>query len=258
MKPEYAEYLLKKTKNDYNLIAEEWSRVKAFVPEDIKPLGEYTLAGERVLDLGCGNGRLLEMFKEKRIDYIGVDISEKLIEIAKKKYPPQPRPPEHKDKKEVFLPIVRFQVASALNLPFPNNYFHKIYSIAVFHHIPSEEFRLQFLKEARRVLIPEGLLILTVWNLWQRLQPTHHPNIIKLFFKYTLLKLIGQSRLDFKDIFYPWKSANGKILIQRYFHLFTKNELENLSKKSGFKIKEIGISKSLKTKESNIYLIAQK
>ncbi len=44
-----------------------------------------------VLDLGCGYGEIIEFLKknnlENKIDYYGIDLSEKMIESAKKKYP---------------------------------------------------------------------------------------------------------------------------------------------------------------------------
>ncbi len=233
MKKEYAEYLLKKTAEDYNLIAENYARTRAYIPEDIKALGECTRKGEKVLDSGCANGRLFEALKGKKIDYFGIDFSEKLIAIAKKNYPE-----------------ARFQVADALNLPFPPNSFDRVYSISVLHNIPSKNFQLQYLKETERVLKPKGLLILRVWDFWRRRATP------KLLLKYTLFKLIGKSKLDFKDIFVPWKASSGKILVQRYFHCFTKKELENLIKKAGFKIKES--HRSGEDPRTNIYLIAEK
>lgn len=226
----YAKYLLKKTREDYNLIAQDFARVRKEVWEEMKFLFEdYLIPGERVLDLGCGNGRWFRLFQEKKVNYIGVDSSEKLIEIAKKKYPE-----------------AKFQVADALHLPFPNNFFDKIYSIAVLHHIPSEELRLGFLKEIRRVLKPEGLLILTVWKLQQRKETF-------LLLKYTILKLIGKSKLDFKDILEPW----GK-KIKRYYHYFSKKELVNLVKREEFEIREIGLIKNKRGNRQNIYLVAKK
>lgn len=237
MEKSYAEYLLKKIKDDYNLIAEEWSRLKIEPPEVMKVLAKYTFEGEKVLDLGCGNGRLFEVFEDKKIDYFGVDISEKMIEIAKKKYPQG-----------------NFQVADALNLPFPENYFDKVYSIAVLHHIPSNEFRIQFFREVKRVLKPGGFLILSVWNLnpvnmlligeWKRFFG---------FLKATILKILGRSKLDFKDFYIPWRG-----ICLRYIHWFTRNELKKLAEKIDYRIIAIGILKGQKTKESNIYLIAQK
>ncbi len=231
MKREYAQHLLKKTKEDYNKIAEDFSRTRGKPWPEVEFLvDDYLIPGERVLDLGCGNGRLLEPLKGKEIDYFGVDNSEELIEIAKKRYPSR----------------VKFQVADALNLPFPNNYFDKIYSIAALHHVPSKEFRLQFLKEARRVLKPEGLLILTCWKFKSKRE-------LYLILKYTILKVLGKSKLDHRDILEPW----GK-KIKRYYHCFSEKELAGLARKADFKIVKIGIARNERGSRNNIYLIAEK
>jgi ubiquinone/menaquinone biosynthesis C-methylase UbiE len=233
MDREYAQYLLKKTQEDYNLIAEDYARTRPFFLEDVISLGKYTLVGEKVLDSGCANGILLDVLKDKKIDYFGVDISGKLIEIAKKKYPE-----------------AKFQVTDALNLSLPDSSFDKVYSISVLHNIPSQDFQLQYLKEIARILKPKGLLIMRVWDFWKRRDGW------KLFLKYTFLKMIGKSKLDFKDVFVPWKNSKGQILIQRYFHCFTKRELENLIKEVGLKIKESW--RAGKDPRTNIYLIAEK
>lgn len=230
MQKDYAQYLLQKTTQDYNLIAEQFSRAREKIWEEMRFLfDDYLISGERVLDLGCGNGRFYQAMKDKKVDYIGVDSSEKLIGIAKKRYPE-----------------ARFEVADALNLPFPNNYFDKVYSIAVLHQIPSEELRLRFLKETKRALKPEGLLLITCWKF-------HQPKELFLIFKFTILKLLGLSKLDFCDIFEPW----GK-KIKRYYHCFSKKELINLVKKADFKIKKAGLVKNERGNRQNIYLIAEK
>ena len=99
MDKEYAKYLLNKTKEDYNLIADDFSRTRENIWEEIRFL--FDNKKERVLDLGCGNARYYQLLKNT--DYTGVDFSEKLIEIAKNKYPE-----------------AKFQAVDALNLPFPD------------------------------------------------------------------------------------------------------------------------------------------
>lgn len=248
MNKEYAGYLLDKTLKDYNLIADDFARSRDFIPEDIKGLAENAEEDDRVLDLGCGNGRFVELMREKGADYYGIDSSEKLIEICQKKYIG-----------------ARFQVADGFNLPFADNYFDKVFSISVLHHIPSKEFRLKFLAESKRVLKPGGFLVIRVWDFWKR------KIFPKLFLKYTFLKLIGKStlrqaqgcpeiyrraKLDFFDVFVLWKDSKRNIVIERYFHCFTKKELKDLAKEAGFKIKKswrLG-----KDPRSNIYLIAEK
>ena len=229
MKKEYANYLLEKNKKDYNLISDIFSKKRERIWPEMKFLfDDYLVPGEKVLDLGCGNGRFYEVMKEKKIDYIGVDISEKLIKIAKEKYPK-----------------VKFLVADALNLPFPNNFFDKVYTIALFHHIPSKEYRLKVLEEIRRVLKKNCLLVLTVWNL------SKNKKARKLLFKYFFLKLVGFSKLDFKDIFYPWKNQTGKVLVQRYIHIFSKKELKKAVEKVGFKVEKF-------FQNDNIVLVTKK
>jgi Methylase involved in ubiquinone/menaquinone biosynthesis len=147
----FARDLLKKTKEDYDSIAQDFSRTRQSFWKELEMLKDYVKEGEKVLDIGCGNGRLFQILKDKNIEYTGIDFSKNLIELAKKKYPEG-----------------NFLVANALNLPFKENTFDKVFLIAVLHHIPSKELRSQVLKEAKRVLKPQGLLILTVWNLGKK------------------------------------------------------------------------------------------
>ena len=158
------------------------------------------------MDLGCGTGRLYEIFKNKNIDYLGIDFSENLIKIAKEKYGD------------------RFIVGDILNLPFPDKNFDSVWSIAVLHHIPSEELRAHAMTEIKRVLRPRGRLIATYWN-------------IKSFLR--------------KDVFIPF---HGK---KRYYHVFTKRELEKLFEESGFKVEELKYLKR-NDKKTNILIIGRK
>ncbi len=226
MKEKYAQFLLEKTIKDYNLIAKEFSRTRENIwPEMNFLFRDFLKKEDKVLDLGCGNGRWFEVFQKYKIHYVGIDGSEELIKIAKEKYPQ-----------------ATFKVSNVLNLPFQNNDFEKVYSIAVFHQIPSKNFRLQFLKEVKRVLKPGGFLILTVWRF-------HHKKTLLSLIKYTILKLLGKTDLDFGDVFY----ARTK----RYYHVFSKRELISLVRESGLEVQKIGIIKNQKGNRQNIYLIAQ-
>ncbi len=235
MDKDYAQYLVSKTCLDYNLIASEFSNKRSFLWKELNYFRQFCSDGDRILDIGCGNGRLLELFDGLKVDYIGLDNSEKLIAIARK----------IRDSRGENS-SVEFVVGDGLNLLFDACHFDKVFSIAAFHHIPSRNFRLRFLKEAKRVLKPQGLLVLTVWNLWQIA-------FLKYHFKHLLLKIFCKSRLDFKDILYPWKDQTGSPFIQRYLHCFTKRELERLVKEAGFQIKEVGF---LGENKRNIYLVA--
>lgn len=234
MERKYAEYLLKKTKEDYNLIAEDFSSKREVAWEEFNFLKDWMFAGEKFLDLGCGNGRFIELFKEQNIEYFGVDNSERLIKIAKERYPQE-----------------TFQTVDALNLPFPDNFFDKVLCVAVLHHIPSDEYRIRFLSEAKRVLKPGGALILTVWHLWQK------KSAWGFLLRNIFLKLAGKSKLDFFDVFVPWKNSQGEIRAQRYFHCFTRKELQKLAENVGLKIRKVNLF-PMSGGHSNLLLIAEK
>jgi ubiquinone/menaquinone biosynthesis C-methylase UbiE len=230
MKKEYAQFLLNKVVDDYNLIADDFSKTRVSVWPEIKFLfDDFLKKNDCVLDLGCGNGRWFEVFNKFSVDYTGLDNSKELIKIAKENYSE-----------------AKFIYGDALNLPFTDNYFDKIYSIAVFHQIPSEEFRVRFLQEAKRVLKPGGLLVLTVWKF-------HHRKSIFSLIKYTILKILQKSELDFGDVLYGWGDKT-----KRYYHIFSKKELISVVKKSGFEIQDVGISMNKEGNRKNIYLIAKK
>ena len=221
---------MERVNRNYNLIAKDFSRTRNRPWYEIRFLfSDYLFSGDKVLDLGCGNGRNIVYFNEKLTDYYGVDNSVELIKLAKKKYPQK-----------------NFSVDDALDLSFAGSFFDKVYSIAVLHQIPSEELRLKFLREAKRVLKPKGLLALTVWKLYR----IDH---LILMLKNSFMKMIKGSKLDYGDVLVPWGDK-----IERYYHFFSEKELKELIEKAGFNLIESGVVKSDDNDRQNIYIIAQK
>ncbi|HNW96357.1 MAG TPA: class I SAM-dependent methyltransferase [Candidatus Paceibacterota bacterium] len=235
MRQKRAEKLLSDVKADYNRIAGHFSKTRTYFWPDAKFLLDYIKEDDLVLDLGCGNGRAFREIKERGAQYIGVDFSEELIKEAKD---------IHSE--------ADFRVANALQLPFADDYFDKIYCFAVLHHIPSKQLRQEFMEEAQRVLKPGGLLILTVWDLWSNSRAK------KILFQNRLKKLFFASSLGWNDVFYLWKDANGKILVKRYVHMFKKGELLKLAKRSDLEIINSGRIKKIGNENGNIYLVAKK
>jgi len=153
VKKDYAKRLREQIDRGYNDIAKEFSRTRDTFWDELRFTAEYAHSGERVLDVGCGNGRFFEEIQDKNITYTGIDSSEELINIARKKHDGQ---------------NVQFLHGDALNLPFENNQFNAVFSFAVLHHIPSGEMRAQFMSELQRVLAPNSVAVITVWNLWHK------------------------------------------------------------------------------------------
>ena len=85
------EKLLKYNPKEYwEKRALEWSKQadrNYSLPEEDKKIIQKWLKDidfKTVLDIGCGNGRMVEWFEGK--EYMGIDISKKLIEISKERY----------------------------------------------------------------------------------------------------------------------------------------------------------------------------
>lgn len=223
--------LLTIVKDNYESIATEFdeTRKKGIWPELLN-LTKDVKDGDKVLDAGCGNGRLLEAFNDKKIKYLGVDQSENLITLAQKKYP-----------------NFEFAVADILDLGQINELdFDWVYSIAVLHHLPDQELRLNALRQLKNKIKDDGKIIITVWNLWANKKNK------KLIWKYFFLKLIGKNKMDFGDILFHWKNEAEDVSKKRYYHAFTKWELMRLVKKAGLKIEK------LYKDEYNYYLVLQK
>jgi len=213
MKKEVADKILEETRKSYNLIADKFSGTRQYPWKEFENFNKYIQSGYKVLDVGCGNGRLLEISKGKNIDYYGIDSSTHLIDKAKQRYSE-----------------AKFSVADMMNLPFEKESFDVVFAIAVFHHIPSY-YRQKALSEINRVLRKQGIFIMTNWNLWQK-------QWWRLLYQYTKDKIFGKSELDYGDVYRPWKNEKGEIVTKRYCHAYTKRELKKLLENSGFKTLE--------------------
>lgn len=248
MRSELAQHILQQVKNNYNLKAKEFSASRVYNWKEIQNLvDKYIKSGMSVLDVGCGNGRITDLFNNKQINYIGIDNSEILIEKANKKYGAK-------------LENVKFIIGDILNLPFPKNKFDILICISVLHHIPSSKLRYQALQEMRRILKPSGILIMANWNLYQK-------NYRRYVYKYAAKKLLLQNKMDFGDIILkPFseraKSKEDIMTGGRYHHAFTKYELKRIFRKIGFKIKECSYvkkgEKSNWREGSNLIIVGEK
>lgn len=135
--------------NEYAHLAPQYDRrwsfyVNATLQETIHRLDLNS--HERILDLGCGTGtliqRLLHLAPEKVI--VGLDPSAEMLSIARQKLPQ----------------FVELQLGSADRIPFPNESFDLIISTNAFHYFRNPS---QAIQEAKRVLKPNGHLVITDW-----------------------------------------------------------------------------------------------
>ncbi len=155
------ENIIESVKNTYDTIGKEFSASRQYIWPDLKPFLTDVKSESSVLDVGCGNGRLL-LGLPKSIKYTGLDISKELLNEAKKAHP------EHK-----FIETDITKDTIWKHLP----QYDYIYSIAVLHHLPTEKDQLFVLKQIKKHLKPNGKILITSWNLWQPKYLKYHLDI---------------------------------------------------------------------------------
>lgn len=223
--------MMRLTQNGYDRMAADWSSTRqTFWPELVEKINNFILTDSynakiRLLDVGCGNGRLLSVLDHDRVDYLGVDVSKELLAIAKQKYP------DHN------FALVDPDLDGLLLLDDVENtnveaWFDRIVCIAVLHHVPPSEAE-KWLKNIYDVTEDDAHLLFTTWNLTNT---------------YYQLDEDGDAVIDFMN----YKES-------RYVHNYDPEEIGELFESVGFEIIEISeMARSTDSGMSNIVILAKK
>jgi ubiquinone/menaquinone biosynthesis C-methylase UbiE len=137
-------------KNAYDIASKKYAET-CFYELYNKPLDKklYDLFFERVvnkgqvLEIGCGPGEIANYLKMKGVDIIGIDLSDKMVEIAKS-----------------LNPFIVFRVGDIFDLKFENNSIAGIVAPYLIVNFTLEDV-LNAFSEMNRVLMPHGQLLLS-------------------------------------------------------------------------------------------------
>lgn len=138
-------------REQYNQMAAMYDRVwSRYISRSLSFLKDWAQLDPLyiVLDVACGTGTFerLVVLEQPTQSIIGVDLSEKMLEIAEEKCRDYPN--------------VSFQNASVTVLPFVDRSFDVVVSASAFHYFENPTAALI---EMRRVLKPEGELVILDW-----------------------------------------------------------------------------------------------
>lgn len=100
-------------------------------------------SGSSALEIGCGIGRMTEFFPQHFHQVVATDISESMLESAKKRLADFPR--------------VEFKLTDGKTIEAPQNSFNLVFSYQTFQHLPTKEILAAKLKEVYRTLKPGGI-----------------------------------------------------------------------------------------------------
>lgn len=183
----------------------KWKEIDYFLDKYIRPKKDFP----SILDVGCGNWRLLGLMSESSItylDYLWVDSSAWLLDEAKKDYPNK-----------------NFMLLDMKELDKIDKKFSDIFFIASFHHLWTIEERLEVLKKAYLLLEPGWMIYFTNWSLESSIN----------------YMIYRGSKIPDSENEYWSKDFNIKIWEHtRFYHSFNLSELEFLFKEAWFEIIE--------------------
>jgi len=179
-------------------IGKKWPEVDYCVE---KARGELGREDFSVLDIGCGNGRLLESLKNQGWagQYLGIDASVNMLQEAQKIYPQ-----------------CRFLALDMLDISEIKESFDAIFFIASFHHLSTIQDRVKVLFEVKKKLNEGGVIFFINWNLYSEENTK----------KYAKNQTSPQE----------FQIKIGEYA--RYYHGFMQEELQMLFLEGGFTIKE--------------------
>jgi len=182
----------------------------------------------KILDLGTGNGLIPIKIALGCKDFFitGIDMSEEMLAFARK------NAAENKVDDRI-----KFDLADAKDLPYPDNYFDIVICHLSLHHMKDP---VKVLKETDRVLKKDGAILI---------RDMKRPEDDKTLASYVKLFGNGYSPLE------------KKILEESFLASYTKEEFEDLAAKANLKnyeIKEyfvthIGLEKRAKNFQSPVY-----
>ncbi|CAG9772857.1 unnamed protein product [Ceutorhynchus assimilis] len=217
----------------YNNIADHFSDTRHKPWPNVLEFVQSFAYGDILIDVGCGNGKYLGI--NQKIFTIGCDRSMGLIDICRQR------------QYEGFI-------GDCLSVPLKNSSADGAISIAVIHHLATEQRRLKALREMVRVLKPGGRALVYVWAhnqinnekkssyIMQDRKNRKVTQMDKLVTgqvdvplqngNVTLPVHNNRSNFQAKDVLVPWKLKDkNETTFLRFYHVFEENELEQMCQK---------------------------
>ena len=176
-----------------------WPEVTAFLDERTGRVG---------CDVGCGNGRHTEPLADRVQRAVGVDASEELVAIARRRADDRG-----------YADRASFCRGDARRLPLAANCVDLAVYVATLHHLSPRQRRIGSLSELARVLAPGGRGLVSVWS-------TTHDRF---------------DRTTGFDTSIDWTLPGGET-VPRYYHVYDPAEFRADLDRSSLRVIETRVS----------------
>jgi ubiquinone/menaquinone biosynthesis C-methylase UbiE len=104
----------------------------------------------KLLDFGCGVGRMTRAFSSFFASCVGVDVSEKMIGLASSFHSGRPN--------------CKFVASDSALLPFSDKTFEFVFTVLVLQHVPNASMILHYIAEFIRVAKDNGVIVFQLPN----------------------------------------------------------------------------------------------
>ena len=182
-------------KNIYSEIAPHFNSSRTYVWQWVKDIMKDIPKGSKICDIGCGNGRNM---KFDGVNFYGLDNCEQFVDICKSQG-------------------LNVKLGDMCTIPFHSFSFDAVLSIASFHHLSNYPRRMTALYEMKRIIKPNGMIVLSVWSFNQ-------PKKTRRVFS------------NYGDNIVTWDQY-GKIY-ERYYYIFRITELKDMFNDVGLVIEK--------------------
>jgi len=230
MDRETVDKLLTLNRTFYVAFADQFAATRSVSDPALTSILPYLPSRARILDVGCGNGRLALLLDEERpgCTYVGLDAVPELIEEARD----QAGSLAHTETTFLLLDVTE----SGWNDHLPDGTrggadrgFDCGVALAMLHHVPSFDLRARVLRDMAAVLRLQGYLIVSTWRFMSSGRMRR--------------KIVGwntvgidENKLDAGDYLLDWKRGGRGL---RYCHMVDEEEMEELAAASGLVVREI-------------------
>jgi SAM-dependent methyltransferase len=185
---------------------------------DLAFVDEHCPHPGRLLDLGCGTGRLLVHRARRGDQALGIDLSPEMLAVARERARTDQLP----------ISLIRANIADLSALP-DGTFDHVACLFSTLGMVVGAEPRRRVLAEAFRVLKPGGVFVLHVHNRWFNFWDSAGR---RWLLRDTLRALFTGAPAG--DRAMPTHHGSGLTL-----HLFTRGEIVSLLKGAGFRVRTV-------------------
>jgi SAM-dependent methyltransferase len=209
--------------NKHRNISHDISLVKQYLPRNSKPA---------LLDIGCGTGEHLELFRKDGFKCTGIDASEEMIKVAKLRNGVG----------------VSYDLKNMLDIDYYQKFDVTVCLFGSFNYILSNHDVDTVFYNTYRALKPGGIAFFEVWNAYplHRIEEKGLGHVSTTYYKETKIerdrgfRLVEKRPRTIVDVFYRYAIHNSgtlKYLDDKHrMRAYYQKEIERIIRDGGFKI----------------------